>query len=429
MRYFLLAYILLTFSLILSYGHYHPKALITGTLGTIAVIWGVLAEHDVNTKEEMSTNRTLFLGLTGIMLCSIMNDPLLYERASWWHSTYGFFVCGILLILATYCWSGKDMSGPLRTLRILILLSCGVLARVCVPSLSPHPHIDAWTVQQEAVDVFMDGLSPYAHGYEQIYDPQTLEMWGYTSGFYYPPLILFYILPFKLLFHDVRYAYIFAELISLWLFWKIINRNCKALGANTKELLLLLLALNPVSLLVIEQSWNEPLLNVLLLGFICLWQSGKVLWASILLGGFIAAKQYALLALPLVVLLPEFRRFIPVVFMTIGLFYSPGLLWGAKEMVGSFLYLWTIPPRADALSFSALFLRKTGMILPDWLFGLTVFSGFGITLLTFKRSIHGYIAALCIIFIITFWMGKQAFCNYYYFLSVVFLAAAMTKQK
>ena len=420
---------MLTVGLIVSYGHYHPIAIITGTLSSIAVIWGVHANHDLNTKEEVSTNRTLFLGLTGIILCSLMNDPLIYERVSWWHSTYGFFVFGILFILATYCWPGKDMVGFLRTLRILILISCAVLARVCVPWLSPHPHIDVWTVQQEAVDVFMAGLSPYVHSFEQIYDPQTLKIWGYQSGFYYPPFVLFYILPFKLLFHDVRYAYIVAELISLWLFWKIINRNCKAVGMDTKELLLLLLALNPVSLFVIEQSWNEPLLNVLLLGFIWFWQSERVLWAAVLLGSFIAAKQYALLALPLVVLLPEFQRFIPVILITTGLFYSPALLLGAKGMVENFLYLWTVPPRADALSFSALFLRKTGMIVPDWFFGLTVFSGFGITLLTFRRSMHGYIAALCIIFIITFWMGKQAFCNYYYFLSVVFLAAAMTKQK
>jgi uncharacterized membrane protein len=171
-------------------------------------------------------------------------------------------------------------------------------------------------------------------------------------------------------------------------------------------------------------GWIEPvlILNFSLVMFCaCRWRPGL----PYALGLFLATKQYAIVALPVLPLLfdPQHReeklpRAILRMAAVLAIINLPFFLWNPAAFVRSLVtahYLQSFRP--DALSYSAWIYRCTGgFILPMWVALLAVIVASAEALWRGVRSPAGFAAALTLVLLVFFAFNKQAFCNYYYFL-------------
>ena len=175
----------------------------------------------------------------------------------------------------------------------LILVHCVVAVVICRHWL---PMIDTYTFQRDACKNLLQGIDPFGATQADIYGsrynfygPGMVVNGRVQVGFQYPPLTLFWALPGYLL-GDIRYAYIFAVMLSAWIIFAMVpNQRSLCIAA--------LLLLNPLTFFVEIMSWTEPLV-LLTLSATLYAAIKKRWWLPIALGLFLASKQYNVLALP-----------------------------------------------------------------------------------------------------------------------------------
>jgi hypothetical protein len=156
----------------------------------------------------------------------------------------------------------------------------------------------------------------------------------------------------------------------------------------------------------------------------------------IALGLFLASKQYVPLITPLTFLLiPEFHwrsraswmqwaMLLVPAYAVAGVITLPFAFWNLHEFKVSLLDLQTFAPfRWNAISYLVLAHRLTIMgrhIDPTkwvWvafasIFPLLIFTGWKA-----RRSPVGFLSAISLLYLIFIALNKQAFCNYYYFVT------------
>ncbi len=154
---------------------------------------------------------------------------------------------------------------------------------------------------------------------------------------------------------------------------------------------------------VLEQSWNEPLLILFLTGTLVFEKSG-VFFAL-----FSGIKQYTVLFFPFF-LRSVNRKF----WAATAAIFLPWVLWNPKAFwFSSVESVLKNPLRYDSLSLSSYLWNEWGVSMPVWLRILLMLTSVPWIFFRHKNDLY---RIYCLLFVV-FFLGSQAFCNYFYFLS------------
>lgn len=333
-----------------------------------------------------------------------------------------------LMVLATLTIAGLALFGVMRYERwrraaFLSALAAYVCLGIWLIHASPDPPIDVLVVHREAIAALLDGHSPYAitwpdiYGSGEYYAPNMTAAGRVLFGYPYPPLSLLLALPGQVLFGDVRYAGLAATAGAAALIGFVRRERTAPLAA-------MLLLFTPRSFFVLEQGWTEPFALLGLAGTVwCALRAPR--WLPVALGLLVAVKQHMIVVLPLVVLLTSpggWRAWAGLVARATAvasLVTLPFLLWRTRRFIRAVVLLqFQEPFRRDSLSLPA-FLSHQGITPAPWLLVamalLALVAGVAFCLWRAARTPAGFAAALALTLLMLFAVGKKAFCNYYYF--------------
>ncbi len=253
---------------------------------------------------------------------------------------------------------------------------------------------------------------PNIYGHTRFYGEGLVEGGRLTFGFPYPPLSLLLALPGKLL-GDPRYAQLGAmTLAAAFMAWARGGR----LGAGAAALYLLM----PRGFFVLEQSWTEPFLVLLLSATVfCACRFPRALPYAV--GLLLASKQYSVFIVPLLLLLVPLRGreawgLLWRAAVTAAVVSLPLALWDVGAFLRSVVTLQVHQPfRTDALSYLAWWVSQGHAPPPIWIPFVAVLGVLGLALWRAPRTPAGFAASVALAYVTFFALNKQAFCNYYFF--------------
>jgi hypothetical protein len=315
----------------------------------------------------------------------------------------------------------------LGTLALLgIYLALGIWTITVQPA--PVPMIDVFMFQRDTAAAVLAGVNPYSITFPNPYP--TLPYYGpgmvvdgrLQFGFVYPPLSAYLSTLGQWVGGDVRYAQLGAMTLA-GLFMATMRRG--PVGALAAGLYLF----TPRNLFVLEQSWTEPFVVLCLAATVwCAARHPRT--APYLLGLFLAVKQYAVLALPLALLLARppmtwagFRAVVVRAVLTAAAVTLPLALLDVPGFVRAVVTLQFAQPfRPEALSYLGLLAGPVvpGAPLPEAPFGTEVAFGVAaavgaLALWRVARTPAGFALGVSALFLAFFVLNKQAFANYYFF--------------
>ncbi|HLM43030.1 MAG TPA: hypothetical protein VK458_04135, partial [Myxococcaceae bacterium] len=284
---------------------------------------------------------------------------------------------------------------------------------------SPAPGIDVWHIHQQGAQALLNGQPVYG-GAMHTLDSHSLART--IDAYAYPPLNLLLTTAAYALTGETRHAQLVCVVLGALFFWRAARRRVEP-GDPLPELLVACLVFHPRGLFTLEQAWGEPLALPFLGAFVYFLGEGRRTAAAVALGLLCATKQHFVLYLPFALLLPGvgWRGVALAVGTAVATFlpflvWTPGGLW--TDLV---MHHVTNPFRADSLSLTAWFSHQ-GVRLPGWLGFAGGVAVWAVTL----RSRHRPEAVLlgsALAFGVFFFLGRQAFCNYYYQVGATVLAA------
>jgi hypothetical protein len=293
---------------------------------------------------------------------------------------------------------------------------------------APTPLIDVFMFQRDTAAALLAGTNPYSITFPNPYP--TLPYYGpgmvvdgrLTFGFVYPPLSAYLSAAGQWLGGDVRYAQLGAMTLAAVLMATARRGPLGALAAG-------LFLFTPRNLFVLEQSWTEPFVVLFLAATV--WCAARLpRLAPFVLGLFLAAKQYAVLALPLALLVARpplswrglWRTGVPAVLVaaSVTLPLALGDLPGFVRAVVTLQF--AQPFRPEALSYLGLWAGPVvpGAPPPAPPFGTGVAFAvaaavMGLALWRAARTPAGFALGVSAVFLAFFVLNKQAFANYYFF--------------
>jgi hypothetical protein len=307
------------------------------------------------------------------------------------------------------------------TARAPILLSLFFVLGAWVIHHSTDPQTDVILIQREAIATLLAGDNPYSMTFPNIYGanspfygPGMVSGDRVLYGYSYPPLLLLLALPGQVLAGDLRYSHLLALTIAGGLI-------AYARPGRVGSLAAALFLFAPRTYFVLEQSWTDcfvVMVLALLVFCACRWQRGF----PVVLGLFLGAKQYIVLALPLLWLLrpqltrsPGLKVILSIAVMTAAVVTLPLALWDFSAFWRDLIVIqFQLPFRMDSLSFSAALARLTGIKLPSLVGFLAAGAAMVVALRRCPVSPSGFALGLTWVYFAFFAFNRQAFCNYYF---------------
>ena len=278
--------------------------------------------------------------------------------------------------------------------------------------LSPDPYIDVWHLLQESSDGLLRGADLYRQHWSQRH--------GLRDVYPYLPGTTVLLAPFRWLLGDVRYGLLAAILGGAWVIRRLAPRAPVALAA--------LLLVFPHWVLLVDQSWTEPLLLLALAGAVLALRQERPGLAVLGLAVALACKQHVVLLLPVFALWPTFgpRRaawsaLLAGLVVLPWLVAGPGDLW--HDAVSANLSLGVL---RRALSLPSLF-GRAGVVVGFWFTLLALGAAYALVLRRVRRTPSGLALGCGVVMWALDVANKQSFFNHYTLplgLLVVALAAA-----
>lgn len=313
-----------------------------------------------------------------------------------------------------------------------------IWARWQVLETSTHPAIDVWTSSQRAVDYFLEGKNPYTQSYVDIYHGR----YDYFPSFPYLPAYLYaatagvWLVPSL---HDVRVSLFASEIVVAAFLFLIARRE--NLSLLTCALVVCVWLALPVCLFILEQAWIDSLLLVGFAGAAWALSSKRVVAAGVFLGLSCATKQYAVLGVSFFYVYAwralGLRAAVKLVVssaLVTTAFMLPFAVLDLRQFLKYTLMSWGgALPRTDSLSLPAYLAHKHPPHGDDELRALYhpfAFVQGAVWLGTLawlawqhRPTLRQLFGAIGFATAIVLMVAKQAFCNYYYFMSFfVFVA-------
>ena len=403
-------------------GYGRPPAFTWLTIAVVAVLLAVVlpTHRTLEAVLRRALPGMLVVGLVFELREMIRIVPARPFAAVAWQPPFfvamvGAAVAGLAVAFLPGAWRYLGVAGLLGIHAALGAWTIGLQA-------TPSPPIDVFLFQRDAVAALLAGVNPYSitfpnpYGSAAYYGPGMVVDGRLTFGFVYPPLSLFLSTLGQWIGGDVRYAQLGAMTLAA-AFMATTRRG--RLGGLAAGLYLF----TPRNLFVLEQSWTEP--------FVVLFLAATV-WCAIrtprltpyTLGLYLAVKQYAVLALPLALLLtrPPMRLrgfwgsalravvIAAVVTLPLALLDLSGFL---RAVV---LLQFAQPFRPEALSYLGLWAGPAGQppFGPGVAFAVAAAVG-ALALWRVGRTPSGFALAVSALFLAFFVLNKQAFANYYFY--------------
>lgn len=309
-------------------------------------------------------------------------------------------------------------------------IGLALVLRAVVPSVSPSPFIDVFTSNTAAAAHLLEGRNPYAQTYVDIYG----GTYDYRPGFVYWPALLAWITPALKLFGDIRYGALIADIFTALLLAATARRM--GLSRGTQWLSAAGWLSFPVSLFVFEQAWIDPMVlpGVALVAWALV--SPRPDWKICALGTALAlaTKQYAVFVFAATAWVfycrfgtAKMTRLVALSAGIVTLLIAPFLFSGFQGFIDQSIRMPLEQGlRRDSLSLTAIAWR----LYPRFPYGLASAGLYFVTMVALAQWVRGrmkedpsaqstlltWIDALVILHGVVFLFGKQAFCNYYYFL-------------
>jgi hypothetical protein len=407
-----------------NYGQYHPAAMPWLTMSLIACIAAVVVPNFGRVTVVGWRPDQLILAVA-----LAVQFALLYSHAPAATLKIGTrddlapFKAGVALAAAL---AAVGISGT-RIARFAVpalLLSHFVLG-VWVIRATPAPGVDVYMFQHDAIDALLHGQNPYSITFPDIYGgtlpisvygPGVAEHGRLNFGYPYLPLSLMLAIPGHLL-GDFRYAQLFALTLAggLIAYARPVINACPSARAVAAATLLLF---TPRGFFVVEAGWIEPFAILMLAATVyaaCRRGRGWAIACAVAFGLLIASKQYIVLAVPLMMLLPVRNvRLTVLIGFVVAAVTLPLVLWDFKAFLHSAVTLqFRQPFRADSLSYLVPLTAGKGSASLAYLsFAAAAVAGL-LALWRSPRTPAGFAAAFALVFFAFFATSKQAFCNYY----------------
>lgn len=322
------------------------------------------------------------------------------------------------------------------------LLGLAVLVHLFVAcwmiQFSGDPIIDVWIFHQDSAAAMLRGENPYAITFKNVYGEGSVVYSAEVQkdgrvlfGFPYPPMSMWMYLPSYWLTGESRFAHAAAYALSALGIGFVSRRRLSRAAAA-------MLLTAPACWLVIDSAWTEPFLLVSLVG-LALVALRAPAWTPVMLGLFLAMKQYNVIFLPLIFLilprpltLRATGRFFGIVVAT-GLAVSlPLALWDWAAFWNSNVTIQVKQPfRYDAFSFLALVAnaKPAGFVPPSWWSGIAfalLVPTWAVLLWRLPRNIAGFVLGVSLTSIVFLFSNRQAFLNYHTFAAGAMLLAVAT---
>lgn len=264
--------------------------------------------------------------------------------------------------------------------------------------VAADPHIDVWYLLQQSSSGLLHGDDMYRQHWQGSH--------GLQAVYPYLPFTTLALAPARWLLGDVRYALLGSSLLTSWQ----LRRLAPALPAT----LALLVLVHPHWAFLVDQSWTEPLLLVLLAAAVLALDRDRPGLAMLALAGALAAKQHVVLLLPLFALWPSFgwRRALgagalAVLVVAPWLVAGPGDLW--HDAVHANLALGVIP-RAQCWP---SFLLRHGVTVGFWFLLLVLAVAYAAVLVRVPRTPAGLALGSALVLLGLDLANKQSFFNHY----------------
>ncbi len=414
-----LAALTLALALQIGSGLYDERALaLTGLGGALAVAAALWLRRGAPAEPEFPAQVVLGGGCAFGLACHLLGSPVFYADPGALQGSFRWLALAALILLSAYLC--VHLRASLVKARFLLLLACFALMGITVLRASPRPWVDVWVIQQGGAEALRHGVNPYSTTYPNIYgamatkvlSPQILSG-GRIAAYPYPPLSALAELPAHLLLGDVRYAMLALMAAGAWML-------ARAGQGESGELAALFVLFQPRSLLVLEQSWTEPLMLACFAGvMLCLALRKGPLLTGAALGLLAASKQTSpFLVVPLAFALPAAgrRKTLLAAAAVAAALLLPFALWDARGFFrGVVLMQFLQPFRDDSLSLPALIahlrpgdysaLTLLGLLLSAALLAFNLRPGMRVEQATSSAAAAWFL---------TLFLNKQAFCNYYW---------------
>jgi len=292
--------------------------------------------------------------------------------------------------------------------------------RIGMLQVSPAPVIDVFVEFQESARHLLAGLNPYVVPVSDVY--LGTQDHGYRLlGYAYLPANLYLQTVAYALTGDFRYGCIVAEAVVAFALYSVAGPGP---GRRVAMLAVLLFLFHPRGLFVIEQGWTEPFIAG---GFaLFLWLRERrpaSLGPAAAYGYMLSLKQYLVYFVLHLFMIERRGKALAVATGAVLLTCLPFLVWDPSSFYTyAVKFQLETPFRPDGLTIVSLLHRLFGFTAGKWLAGLV---GFAVALYTYRRllplGLLGYLFAVTLTTFSIFLFGSQAFCNYYYLVSVLCL--------
>jgi hypothetical protein len=403
-----------------------------GGIFFLVVTWVAMAAAFISRAPEDArrTERLLEAGVVLQFLFLVDKPPGEYLRPDLPSHPYlaaVFPVAAILMaILAVTIVIRRPLLG--RATFPAVVLLCGIASAWMIWA-SPHPNIDVVDFARESARALAEGRNPYDLQFHNRYGDTRLFGPGFATpqtidvGLVYPPLSLVLSSAGEWLVGDSRGTLVLAVIAATVL----IDR----LGGRPARLAALLFVSGSRQYFVVEHGWTEPIF-VSGVALLLLLGSRRPRATSIVLGGLLGLKQFAVLLLPLSpLLMGEVRpkRSLRVVaggLVVAGLLSLPFLLWDPLAYARStVLFHLAQPFRPDSLNFAALWSWAHGGIRPHTTVP-TLLCLAAATIVALRRcrpTPAGFAAGCALMLLAMLAWSKQAHCNYLYLIAGLLLCS------
>lgn len=442
-----LLYFLFAVALRATYGTYHPLWLWAMTGGVVGFAWCVLrkpaptvqpADPSADPPASLSSPARVLWTIALALVVLLAGDPRIItaDATSPWFTALraanlvalvGVTLAWWMAWRTAWCGEGEgDKMSRWAWLGVMVAGLALVAGRVATLHAAPGPGIDVFLTNTQAADYFAAGVNPYGAAYADVYAGK----YDYPSKFFYWPGYLWPAVVARTWLGDVRFAVVAADVATaLALAW--IGRRL-ALRPLTIAALPLLWLAHPVSLLVLELAWVDPVLIAWMALSIVALLLRRWFLLGVAVGAAMSVKQYGLLfALPLAIALgTRERRAFPTallgVVVTLVALFGPFLVNDFRGFYDSTIDVYLhAGMRADALSLAVWLTNRFAVEPPGWLLLGTwgvLLAGMSVWL---ARRRHDdptdLLAVAALAYAALFLLGKLAFCNYYYLVAFLVL--------
>ena len=342
-----------------------------------------------------------------------------------------FAMLAILCAFRCRLWLHQKEQPKSENFLDILLLAVFLCTAILLIRATDNILADVMIFQRDSVRALLTGHNPYALTFSlpepasaAFYAPGIVVDGRTQFGYPYLPTSLLWVTPFQLFAGDFRFGHLAALTIALLCIGNFQRTRTARLAAMA-------LAFSTPTFFVLQIGWTEPVSAMLFCTF--LWLHARYSdsrpaenWAF---GWLLASKQYLVLMLPLLLILPtnyrsiegkiQWRQIISIVFIT-AIAVLPFLIWNPNAFLNS-AYLLHLRQqlRADALSYPVFLQNWSALHLPTMLGFVLPVGALWFCGKYAPRSSAGFAASAALVHFIFFAFNKQAFTNYYFFVLAI----------